>query len=77
MTEPNCEVNEEVVPSYIPPIEPWPEGWEIPDPGPCSGDCLTAADVGVPEYGSLIAYPHPDCPLHGWGRIEEDEYGSE
>lgn len=30
----------------------------------CNGICLSAADIGVPEY-SGIAYAHPDCPEHG------------
>jgi hypothetical protein len=36
-----------------------------PDPDECNGMCMTGADVGVPEYGHLIAYAHPDCPIHG------------
>lgn len=31
----------------------------------CNGICLTAADIGLGEYGDMIAYPHPDCPEHG------------
>ena len=31
----------------------------------CNGICLSASDIGVGEYGSMIAYAHPDCPLHG------------
>lgn len=34
----------------------------------CNGICITAGDIGFPEYGDAIAYPHPDCDLHG----EED-----
>lgn len=30
----------------------------------CNGICLSAADIGLPEY-SGIAYAHPDCPEHG------------
>lgn len=37
----------------------------------CNGICLTAADIGVPEYGG-IAYAHPDCPAHG-DPLEDDE----
>lgn len=33
--------------------------------GDCNGICLTAADVGVPAAGNMIAYPHPSCPEHG------------
>jgi hypothetical protein len=44
-----------------------------PEPGQCSGVCMTGADVGVPEYGHLIAYAHPDCPLHGDDAIEIEE----
>jgi hypothetical protein len=32
-----------------------------------NGLCLTAAELGLPEYGSMIAYPHPDCDLHEGG----------
>lgn len=31
----------------------------------CNGICLSAADIGVPEAGDVIAYAHPDCPEHG------------
>lgn len=31
----------------------------------CNGICLSAADIGVPECGDVIAYAHPDCPEHG------------
>jgi hypothetical protein len=31
----------------------------------CNGICITAGDIGFPEYGDAIAYPHPDCDLHG------------
>lgn len=31
----------------------------------CNGICMSAADIGLDEYGSMIAYPHPDCPEHG------------
>lgn len=34
------------------------------EPG-CNGVCLTAGDIGVPEYGNVVAYAHPDCPEHG------------
>lgn len=57
-------------PSYDPalvPVDPWPEGYVIPEPPLCSGECLTATDIGLGEYGSQIAYPHPDCPRHGIG----------
>lgn len=60
------------VPPHIPPCDPFPDGYVIPNPGPCSGLCLTGHDVGVPIPGT-IAYAHPDCPAHGWGLIEEDE----
>lgn len=29
----------------------------------CNGICLTAADIGL--YSNDIAYPHPDCEVHG------------
>jgi hypothetical protein len=29
----------------------------------CSGECLTGSDIGLPS--SEVAYPHPDCLLHG------------
>ncbi len=31
----------------------------------CNGICLTASDIGVGEYGDMIAYAHPDCEEHG------------
>lgn len=31
----------------------------------CNGICLWAADIGVPEAGDVVAYPHPECPEHG------------
>lgn len=31
----------------------------------CNGICLYAADIGLPEYGDVVAYTHPDCPEHG------------
>jgi hypothetical protein len=30
----------------------------------CDGLCVTAADIGLPECGDMVAYPHPSCPLH-------------
>lgn len=51
----------------FPPIDPWPEGYEIPDPGPCNMICLRAYEIGL--AGSEIAYPHPDCPKHGDGLV--------
>ena len=38
----------------------------------CNGICLTAADIGLPEYGNQVAYGHPDCPLHGDGNSPRD-----
>ena len=38
----------------------------------CNGICVTAGDIGLPEYGSMVAYAHPDCPEHG-DPLEEDE----
>lgn len=31
----------------------------------CWFPCLTASDIGVPEAGDMIAYAHPQCPVHG------------
>lgn len=31
----------------------------------CNGICMTAADIGLGEYGDMVAYAHPDCPEHG------------
>jgi hypothetical protein len=33
----------------------------------CNGICLSAADIGLPEYSrpGEVAYAHPDCPEHG------------
>lgn len=39
----------------------------------CIGICLTAADIGVPEAGDVIAYAHPDCPAHGDPQDEDPE----
>lgn len=39
----------------------------------CNGICLSAADIGVPEAGDVIAYAHPDCPLHGDPQQEEPD----
>lgn len=39
----------------------------------CNGWCLSAADIGLGEYGSMIAYAHPDCPEHGDPLDEHDE----
>lgn len=38
----------------------------------CNGICLSAADIGLPEY-SGIAYAHPDCPEHGDPMEEEPD----
>lgn len=38
-----------------------------PDDPECNGVCMFAADIGLPEYGDVVAYPHPDCPVHGDG----------
>lgn len=34
---------------------------------PCNGICLTAGDIGLGDWAgwTTMAYPHPDCPLHG------------
>lgn len=47
------------------PIEP---PYELAEPDDeCNGICLTAADIGLPEYSrpGEVAYAHPDCPEHG------------
>jgi len=32
----------------------------------CNGTCITAAELGVTTTSlDGIAYPHPDCELHG------------
>ncbi len=44
------------------------------DEDECNGICLTAADIGVPEYGGdMIAYAHPDCPEHGDPQEEHED----
>lgn len=40
----------------------------------CDGLCVSGFDVGVPEVGHLIAYPHPGCPLHDPDEV--CEYGA-
>ncbi|WIB65869.1 hypothetical protein [Curtobacterium sp. MCBD17_040] len=32
---------------------------------PCDGRCLSAADVGLGEYGGAVAVADPWCSLHG------------
>lgn len=63
--------------AYVPRSEPrrdrriWTRNYvyipyEVPHMSDCDGICLTAADIGLPEYGAqVIAYAHPDCPEHG------------
>lgn len=49
----------EVIPPPVDiPFAPEPEG-------ECDGQCATAADIGLPEYGTQVAYPDPACSLHG------------
>lgn len=36
----------------------------------CNGICLTGYDVGIPS--DAIAAAHPDCPLHGYPRDENE-----
>lgn len=43
------------------------------DEAECNGICLSASDIGVGEYGDMIAYAHPDCPLHGDPQGEQPE----
>jgi hypothetical protein len=31
----------------------------------CSGVCVTATDVGMPEYEPHVHTPDPACPVHG------------
>lgn len=33
----------------------------------CNGICLSASDLGLPEYDrpGEVAHAHPDCPVHG------------
>ena len=43
----------------------------------CNGICLTASDIGLPEFhrSGEVAYAHPDCPVHGDPIPEDsDEY---
>lgn len=42
------------------------------DEDECNGICLYAADIGLPEYGNVVAYAHPDCPEHG-DPVSDDE----
>ena len=51
--------------------------YEFSDEPECNGICLTAADIGLPEFSRTgeVAYAHPDCPLHGDPIPEDsDEY---
>jgi hypothetical protein len=36
---------------------------EAAETAECSGICLSGHDIGLPS--GEIAYPHPDCPIHG------------
>ncbi len=39
----------------------------------CNGICMSGYDIGLPNGG--IAYPHPDCELHGDGwRPHDNEW---
>ena len=41
----------------------------------CNGICVTPADIGLPEFSYVeVAYPHPDCPLHGDPQEEEPDF---
>lgn len=46
----------------IPPFSDRPV--ELPEKDRCNGVCMSAADIGLPEYGGM-AYPDPECPEHG------------
>lgn len=37
----------------------------------CNGICVTSYDIGVPEAGYQIAYPHPECFLHSPDTAQE------
>ena len=39
-----------------------PEDWSNEAPS-CNGLCMTGNDIGVPS--NEIAYPHPECEVHG------------
>lgn len=49
---------------------------KVTDPG-CDGRCVSAADLGVPEYGGdAIAYLDEECTAHGHlteDRSEDDQ----
>lgn len=44
-------------------LDMWSE--EMTVDAECNDICLYAGDIGLPEYGNVVAYAHPDCPLHG------------
>lgn len=39
--------------------------FNFPEDEVCNDLCMTASDIGLPEYGSMVAYAHPECPEHG------------
>lgn len=41
----------------------WEEINTFPVERECPGQCLTGYDIGLPS--NAVAYPHPDCPVHG------------
>lgn len=43
----------------------WDKMFPPEDDDSCNGVCMFAADIGLPEYGDVVAYAHPDCPEHG------------
>lgn len=39
-----------------------------PEPPKCDGRCIHASDLGLPH--NVMAYPDPECSLHGtWGQL--------
>ena len=39
-----------------------------PEPPECDGRCIHASDLGLPH--NVMAYPDPECSLHGtWGQL--------
>jgi hypothetical protein len=38
----------------------------------CDGRCVMGPDVLPGSDPTLVAYPNPDCPAHGWSEPPED-----
>lgn len=37
----------------------------------CNGICIMASEL-IEGYYGVVAYPHPDCELHGQGPVDRE-----